>query len=92
MQLPVVLLGLVIALLIGFIFHIFREGGGLRLLMYLGLSILGFALGQWVSITGGWRLYLLGALDIGLGVIGSILLLAGGDWFSRIKPKNESGV
>lgn len=92
MTLPVILLGLVIALLIGFIFHILRDGNGLRLLMYLGLSILGFALGQWVSIAGGWKLYLLGALDVGLDVIGSILLLAAGDWLSRIETKNKSGV
>lgn len=51
--------------------------------MYLGLSILGFALGQWVSTAGGWKLYTLGALDIGMGVIGSILILAGGDWLGR---------
>ncbi len=92
MTLPVVLLGLVIALLIGFIFHILRDGNGLRLLLYLGLSILGFALGQWISMAGGWKLYTLGALDIGMGVIGSALILAGGDWFSRIKPKNKSDV
>ena len=83
MQLPVVLLGLVIALLIGSLFHILRDGNGLRLLMYLGLSILGFALGQWGSTAGGWKLYTLGALDIGMGVIGSILILAGGDWLGR---------
>lgn len=92
MTLPVALLGLVIALLVGFIFHILRDGNGMRLLLYLGLSILGFALGQWASMVYDWMLYSLGALDIGTGVIGSILILAGGDWFSRIKPKNESGV
>ncbi|MFN8382766.1 MAG: hypothetical protein U0V02_12535 [Anaerolineales bacterium] len=83
MQLPVVLLGLVIALLIGFIFHILRDGNGVRLLMYLGLSILGFALGQWLSMASGWKIYSLGALDIGMDVIGSILLLIGGDWLGR---------
>ncbi|MBI5825384.1 MAG: hypothetical protein HZB18_15255 [Chloroflexi bacterium] len=92
MTLPVVLLGLVIALLVGFLFHTLRGGSGLRLLLYLALSVLGFALGQWVSMAGGWKLYLLGALDVGLGVIGSILLLAAGDWLSRIETKNKSGV
>jgi hypothetical protein len=87
MQLPVVLLGLVIALLIGFIFHILRDGNGMRLLMYLGLSIAGFALGQWISMAGGWKLYSLGALDIGIDVIGSILVLIGGDWLNRRQTK-----
>ncbi len=83
MTLPVVLLGLIIALLIGFIFHILRDGNGQRLLTYLGLSILGFSLAQWGSIAFGWRLYTFGALEIGIGVIGSILVLAGGDWLDR---------
>ncbi|MBK8784378.1 MAG: hypothetical protein IPO22_21870 [Anaerolineales bacterium] len=87
MQLPVVLLALVIALLLGFIFHILRDGNGLRLLMYLGLSILGFALGQWVSIAGGWKIFSLGALDVGMGFIGSALILMSGDWISRRQVK-----
>jgi hypothetical protein len=87
MQFPVVLLGLVIALLIGFLFHALLGGNALRLLSYLGLSIFGFALAQWVSIAGGWRLFLLGALDVGMGVIGSILFLAVGDWLGRQQAK-----
>ncbi len=85
MQLPIVLLGLVIALLIGFLFHILLGGNALRLLLYLGLSILGFALAQWLGTASGWRLYSLGALDVGAGVIGSILFLAVGDWLSRLQ-------
>jgi hypothetical protein len=83
MTLPVVLLGLVIALLIGFIFHILRDGNGRRLLLYLGLSILGFSLAQWLSMASGWKLYQLGALDLGMDVIGSILVLIGGDWIDH---------
>lgn len=92
MTLPVILLGSIIALLVGFLFHILRGGMGLRLLLYLGLSILGFAGGQWFSMAGGWKLFLLGALDIGMGVIGSILALIVGDWVSRIETNNKSGV
>ena len=92
MTLPVVLLGLVIALLIGFIFHILRDGNGRRLLLYLGLSVLGFSLAQWISMASGWKLYQLGALDIGMGVIGSLFLLAIGDWRSRIETTNKRGV
>ena len=83
MTLPVVLLGLVIALLIGFIFHILRDGNGRRLLLYLGLSILGFSLAQWISMASGWKLHQLGALDLGMDVIGSILVLIGGDWIDH---------
>ncbi|MBE0671479.1 MAG: hypothetical protein IH588_12900 [Anaerolineales bacterium] len=92
MTLPVVLLGLAIALLIGFLFHVLRGGSGSRLLLYLGMSILGFALGQWGSMAFGWRLFMFGVLDIGMGVIGSVLSLAIGDWLSRIESKKESSV
>lgn len=82
MTLPAILLGLVIALVIGFLFHILRGGMGLRLLLYLGLSILGFALGQWFSMAFGWSLYKVGALEVPLGVTGSILTLILGDWLN----------
>ena len=82
MTLPVVLLGLVISLLIGFLFHILRDGNGLRLLLYIGLSILGFALGQWISMAFGWSVYKVGALDIPMGVAGSIFILILGDWLN----------
>ncbi|MBL8103521.1 MAG: hypothetical protein JNM02_13385 [Anaerolineales bacterium] len=82
MTLPVVLLGLAIALLIGFLFHILRGGSGWRLLLYLGMSILGFALGQWGSMAFGWSMYKVGALDVPLGITGSVLILVLGDWFN----------
>lgn len=90
--LPAALFGLVVALLIGALFHALRGGSGWRLLLYLGLSILGFALGQAAGIFFGWVLYKFGVLDIGLGVVGGILVLVIGDWLSRIESRKESGV
>ena len=92
MTLPGVLFGLVVALLAGALFHAVRGGGGWRLLLHFGLSVLGFALGQVVGFWFGLALFIFGTLDIGLGVVGSLLLLGVGDWLSRIKPTNESGV
>jgi len=62
------------------------------LLLYLGLSTLGFALGQWISMWRGWNLFMFGALDIGMGVIGSVAILIFGEWLSRIEVQKESGV
>lgn len=84
MTLPVFLFGLIIALLIGFLFHVLRGGRGLRLLLYLGLSILGFAFGQWISMARGWNLYLFGVLDLGMGLVGSVLVLGLSEWLSLI--------
>jgi hypothetical protein len=92
MTIPVLLFALLISLLCGTLFHILRGGSGWRLLLYFGLSALGFAVGQWISIARGWHLLVFGALDIGMGVIGSLMFLLLGDWLSRIETKNESSV
>jgi hypothetical protein len=85
MTLPLLLFALLIALLCGAMFHILRGGSGWRLLLYFGLSILGFAIGQGISMWCGWHLLMFGSLDIGMGVIGSLVFLAFGDWLSRIE-------
>jgi len=92
MTIPMLLFALLIALLCGALFHILRGGSGWRLLLYFGLSVLGFAVGQGISIWRGWHLLMFGALDIGMGVIGSLLFLALGDWLSRIETTNKSSV
>ena len=92
MTIPTSLFALLIALLCGVLFHILRGGNGWRLLLHFGLSTLGFAVGQWISFTRGWHLLMFGALDIGLGMIGSLVFLLLGDWLSRIETKNKSSV
>ena len=92
MTIPIFLFALLIALLCGALFHILRGGSGWRLLLYFGLSTLGFAFGQWISSARGWHLLMFGALDIGMGVIGSLVFLVLGEWLSLIETKNESGV
>lgn len=83
MTLPAALFGLAIAILIGALFHTLRGGGGWRLFLHAVWSAAGFALGQWAGIAGGWRLFPFGMLDIGLGLAGSLLFLALGEWLSR---------
>jgi hypothetical protein len=92
MTIPLLLFALLIALLCGAVFHILRGGSGWRLLLYFGLSALGFSVGQGISVWRGWHLLMFGALDIGMGVIGSLVFLALGDWLSRIETDNKSSV
>lgn len=92
MTLPAILFGLVAAFTAGALFHVVRGGSGWRLLFNLLLSALGFALGQAAGMWLGVVLYQFGVLDIGMGAAGSAALLILGDWLSRIKPTNESGV
>lgn len=92
MTLPALLFGLVIAGLIGSIFHLLRGGNGWALLLSLFLSILGFSVGQLVGMYFGWQLFTFGILDIGLGVIGSLLFLAGNDLYTTWRARNGSSV
>jgi len=90
--LPTLVFALLVALLCGALYHFVRGGSGWYLLYYFICSMLGFAAGQGLSIWRGWFILKFGVLDIGMGVIGSLVFLVLGDWLSRIEVKNESGV
>jgi hypothetical protein len=80
---PSILFGLVVALLAGALFHALRGGSGWRLLLNFGLSTFGFALSQLVGMQFGLTLYQFGALDLGLGIVGSALFLITGIWLVK---------
>lgn len=92
MTLPSILFALLVALVYGSLYHLIRGGRFLRLLFYLGLSILGFTVGHLVGIWQGWILFPLGSLNLGLSSLGSLIILLLGDWLSRIEAKQESTV
>ncbi|MCC6500721.1 MAG: hypothetical protein IT313_10685 [Anaerolineales bacterium] len=92
MTIPSLLFALLIAVLIGALYHLIRGSGFWRLMLYLGLSALGFALGHLVGWWQGWRLFPFGSLNLGMSSLGSLIILVIGDWLSRIEPKGESAV
>ncbi|MCE9645250.1 MAG: hypothetical protein K8S20_04560 [Chloroflexi bacterium] len=92
MTFPSLMFAILIALLCGALFHVIRDGGGWRLLYYFGLSLAGFAAGEWVHAWRGWDLFMFGALDLGMGILGSVAFLLLGEWLSRIEVKKETGV
>ncbi len=92
MTLPSFLLALIIALLYGALYHLLRNGGVGHLFMFLGLSVLGFAIGQLAGDWLHWGFIPLGQLNLGLASIGSLLILLIGDWLSRVEAKPESKV
>lgn len=90
MTIPSLLLSFIIAILAGALFHSVRGGNGWRLLLYIGLSLIGFFLAQWLGNIFDWSLYKFGVLDLGMGVVGSVLFLIVGDWLSRVETKKKS--
>jgi hypothetical protein len=92
MTLPTLLFALLVALLYGALYHLVRGGGFWRLLLYFGLSIIGFAAGHFIGLWRGWIFIPLGSVNLGLSSIGSILILLIGDWLSHIEVDEESKV
>jgi hypothetical protein len=86
MTLPAAAFGLLCALLIGAVFHVVLDGGPGRLLLYLLLSVAGFGAGQWTATSGGWTLFAVGPLEVGIAAIGSIVFLVLGHWLSMVRP------
>lgn len=85
MTLPSILFALLIALLYGALYHFFRDGGFWRLVLYLCLSVAGFAAGQALGFWLGWDFIALGLIDLGFSTLGSLIFLVIGDWLSRIE-------
>ncbi len=84
---PALLIAFLIASSYGAFYHLLRGGGVRRLFLYLLLAWLGFAVGQSLSLWRGWRVFPLGPIELGLGTLGSLLLLLVGDWLSRIRAR-----
>ncbi len=89
MTLPSLILGLILSLLIGALFHAWRDGGGGRLLFFLALSLAGFTAGHLLGTWRGWMLFAIGPLNAGWGVIGSLIFLMLGNWLSRIEIRSS---
>lgn len=85
MTLPALVFGVVVALLIGSMFHVWLDGGVGRLLLYLLLSVAGFFTGHFFGSRLGWILFPLGPFNLGAAVVGSLLFLGLGHWLSLIE-------
>jgi hypothetical protein len=85
MTFPTLLFALFVALLYGALYHFLRGGGFWRLLLFLGLSVLGFAIGHLIGLWRGWVFIPIGSLNLGMSSIGSVLCLVIGDWLSRVE-------
>jgi hypothetical protein len=92
MTFPNILFAVIIAVLYGTLFHSLRGGGGWKLLLYIGLSILGFAAGQLIGMWRGWLFLMLGPINLGMGTLGSFAIMFLGSWLSHVEGKRESKV
>jgi hypothetical protein len=92
MTLPTLLFALLVAVFYGILYHLVRDGGFWRLILYVLLSSAGFAAGHFIGLWRGWVFVPIGSLNIGMSSVGSLLILVFGDWLSRIETNPESKV
>ncbi len=92
MTLPTLLFSLMIALFYGALYHLVRDGGFWRLILFLFLSVFGFALGHLVGVWRGWVWLPLGTINLGISSVGSFLVLLLGDWLTHFETSRESKV
>ena len=84
------LFGFILATLMGALFHLWKDGGIGRLLLYLLLSWVGFLIGHLVANNLGLSLIIIGSVNLAGGIIGSALFLFLGHWIGRIEPNLSS--
>ncbi len=82
MSLPGLIFGIIISILYGAIFHFWRGGGAIRLILYLILSISGFWIGQIIAAKYNLTFISIGSLHLGFATICSVLFLSIGHWLS----------
>lgn len=87
MTIPSLLFALLIALLLGALYHLIRGGGAAHLFTYLVMSVLGFAAGHFVGLWRGWVLFQFGPLNLGPEIVGALVFLALGDWLIHLPPR-----
>ena len=85
MNLATYIFGFILATLLGAVFHLWKDGGFWKLVIYILLSWLGFIVGHLIAKNAGFNFMIVGSLYLGGGIIGSIVALFVGHWFSRIE-------
>jgi hypothetical protein len=92
MTIPSILLGLLIALLIGALYHLIRNGGTEHLIIYLTTSVAGFVVGHLVGIWRGWVIIPIGPLNLGMEIIGALLILGITDWLIHLPARSSEDI
>lgn len=82
MTFPAIVFSFFMALLLGSLLHLWRGGSLVRLLLYLILSLIGFFGAHYAANLLSIRFIRVGPINLGMGILGSIVLLGLGYWLS----------
>lgn len=90
MTIPFLLFALLIALLIGALYHLVRGGGAGHLFAYLLASVIGFAAGHLIGAWREWAFFVWGPYNLGMEAAGALILLVATDWLLHL-PSRANG-
>ena len=88
-NIPVLIFGSMIAVLIGSAVHLIAGGKLIRLVFCAAFALIGFWLGNFISIRTGFDLLRYGTVDYGVSIISSIFVSVFGFWLSGESRNHE---
>jgi hypothetical protein len=83
-------LGSLIALLFGSVFHFWRGGGFNWLMFYLILSLVGFWAGHVFGVVTEFHFLKLGAVNLGAAILSTLVFLFLGHWLSMAGAEKKN--
>lgn len=89
MTFPAIVFSFFLATMFGSLLHFWRGGGLGRLVLYLVSSWIGFFGGHFFAGWLGIEFLDVGTIHLGMGILGSLLLLALVYWLSLVDLQNE---
>jgi hypothetical protein len=89
MTFPAIVFSFFLAAMFGSLLHLWRGGGLGRLVLYLVSSWIGFFGGHLIAGALGIEFLDIGTIHLGMGILGSLLLLALVYWLSLVDQQNE---
>jgi hypothetical protein len=88
MTFPAIVFSFFLATLLGSLLHLWRGGGLFKLILYLVLSVIGFFGGHLLAESFSIKFLDLGSIHLGIGILGSVIMLALGYWLSLVDFQN----
>ena len=89
MTFPAIIFSFFVAALFGSLLHLWRGGNLFRFLLYLVLRVVGFFCGHYLAEALSIRFFQLGTINLGFGILGSLVLLGLGYWLSLVDYQNS---
>lgn len=91
MTIPFLLFALLLALAIGALYHLIRDGGPGHLLAYLLASVVGYAAGHFIGAWREWFFFVWGPYNLGVEGASAIVFLIVTDWLLHLPSRTSGG-